>query len=131
MVPKCFLLVVPKSSLMVDPKASLVMDTKGTKRYLNCGSKKSLISGTERFLNVGSKKFLVSGTKRFLNGGTKKYKKLFNKEPFTYFLTFFVYCHYEHERPTKVQNVFTQSLMFVYPIMHNGQIRFKILPNLL
>ena len=105
--------------------------------FLNHSSKK--------FLNHGLKNFLNHGSKNFLNQISKKYKKFFHQETFTHLKNVFGLLSPQNQLIRTIKKIksklaagqlksaklplqyYTESLMFVYPIIHYGQIRFKYL----
>ena len=105
--------------------------------FLNHSSKK--------FLNHGLKNFLNHGSKNFLNQRSKKYKKFFHQETFTHLKNVFGLLSPQNQLIRTIKKIkskfaagqlksaklplqyYTESLMFVYPIIHYGQIRFKYL----
>ena len=100
--------MVPKSSLIMAPKDSLFIVPKVFEKLLNNGSRRFLNHGSKRFLNHGSKKFPKSTLK------IKMLKKTKTK-----------FAAGQLKSPRSPLQHSTQSLIFAYPIMHNGQILFK------
>ena len=100
--------MVSKSSLIMTPKDSLLMVPKGSEKFLNNGSKRFLSHSSKRFLNNDSKKFPKSTLK------VKMLKKTKSK-----------FAAGQLKSPRSPLQHSTQSLIFAYPIMHNGQILFK------
>ena len=100
--------MVSKSSLIMTPKDSLFMVPKGSEKFLNNGSKRFLSHGSKRFLNHDSKNFPKSTLK------VKMLKKTKSK-----------LAAGQLKSPRSPLQHSTQSLIFAYPIMHNGQILFK------
>ena len=100
MVTKSFLTMVQRSSLIMVPKNSLNMVPKGSVIIIPKSTKSPLI---KKPLHTYKPFSIIVTTKSFLKIRTlKKIKSKFAALLFS-----------------------TQNLIFVYPIMYNGQIRFK------
>ena len=100
MVPRSSLIMVPKGSLIMIPKKSLNMVPKGSVIIIPKSTKSPLI---KKSLHTYKPFSIIVTTTSFLKIRTlKKIKSKFAALLFS-----------------------TQNLIFVYPIMYNGQIRFK------